>query len=206
MDGSAFTDKVALRYVDGEWVEVPKTREERMAISFRTGKTLAEIGAEHGITRERVRQLLKKLGITGNGGGVQARKRKKVASRAASLDEKSMKRYGMTREEIRRAKGTYGRRIVDTYRFHKHNAIGTLKAEWDLLFVDWLACWVASGHMAERGRGRGYYMVRKDRRLPYRVGNIEVIRGSEFQSRVRMEEYAQGRGMIHWARGTGAYA
>lgn len=48
-------------------------REIEMTILYKEGKTLQEIGDLYGITRERVRQLLKRHGITGSDGGLSKR-------------------------------------------------------------------------------------------------------------------------------------
>lgn len=41
-------------------------REIEMANRYKSGETLQEIANDYGITRERVRQLLKRVGITGS--------------------------------------------------------------------------------------------------------------------------------------------
>lgn len=61
------------------------------------------------------------------------------------------------------------------YRDHKHNAkmkgIG-----FELSFEQWLEIWKASGHLAERGRRRGQYvMARLGDRGPYAIDNVKII-------------------------------
>lgn len=45
-------------------------RADRMALMYRQGVTLAKIGNQYGLTRERVRQIIGKTGITAAEGGV----------------------------------------------------------------------------------------------------------------------------------------
>lgn len=61
----------------------PGKREQDMVAAYKAGQTLEEIGACHGVTRERVRQLIKKTeGVVFGGGRLQAEKR--AAEKAAS--------------------------------------------------------------------------------------------------------------------------
>ncbi len=54
----------------------PSERALAMATLYRDdGKTLEEIGAQYGITRERVRQLIEPLGLTGADSGYRRRGR-----------------------------------------------------------------------------------------------------------------------------------
>ena len=46
----------------------------------------------------------------------------------------------------------------------------------ELTFDEWLAIWEASGHLHERGRGRGKYcMARDGDKGPYAVGNVKIV-------------------------------
>lgn len=59
-----------------------------------------------------------------------------------------------------------------------------------LTFTEWLQIWNSSGHLSERGRGRGRYcMARFQDKGPYAVGNVKIIRNEENSSeRVCSEE------------------
>lgn len=47
---------------------------------------------------------------------------------------------------------------------------------WGLTFEDWLKIWEDSGHLADRGRGRGKYcMARNGDQGSYVVGNVTII-------------------------------
>ena len=46
--------------------------------------------------------------------------------------------------------------------------------QWQLTFDEWLSWWAATGHYAERGRGRGYYVMSRINDVgPYSLSNIE---------------------------------
>ncbi|HXU06315.1 MAG TPA: hypothetical protein VN903_35410 [Polyangia bacterium] len=63
--------------------------------------------------------------------------------------------------------------------------------EFRLTFEEWLAVWVESSHLDERGLG-GYVMARENDRGPYAVGNVKIItqrdNNTEFFSRKTPEE------------------
>jgi hypothetical protein len=61
------------------------------------------------------------------------------------------------------------------YTDQKKNA-GTRGIPFWLTFEEWLGIWKASGHLAERGRRRGQYvMARFGDRGAYETGNVEII-------------------------------
>lgn len=61
------------------------------------------------------------------------------------------------------------------YQFQRSNAKRRGIA-WDFSFDSWLAVWVASGHFAQRGRGRGkYVMARRGDIGPYSPTNVEIV-------------------------------
>lgn len=62
--------------------EATDDRNRIIAILFTQGETLAEIGARYGISRERVRQILKKRGFSAVDGGTRIR----VRNRSLGLD------------------------------------------------------------------------------------------------------------------------
>lgn len=77
---------------------VARQRADAMAEMYAAGKTLAEIGFEYGVSRERVRQIIGKVGMSyANGRGIHFAKLH--AERAALLDERYMARSGCTREQ-----------------------------------------------------------------------------------------------------------
>lgn len=52
----------------------------------------------------------------------------------------------------------------------KHRGIG-----WDLSFEEWHLIWIESGHLHERGKGRGKYVMARHNDIgPYKIGNVRV--------------------------------
>ena len=68
-------------------------RTRQFVEQFRAGKTLAEIGEEAGISRERVRQVLSRAGYGRRDGGASLKTRRREEAAVALLNE------GFTREE-----------------------------------------------------------------------------------------------------------
>lgn len=152
-------------------------RSERMAALYRQGKTLEQIGAEYGITRERVRQIINKHhGPTGKQGGkakVAKDRRKQVY---AARDARSMKQWGCPWSQyvlLRDAK-----KPVRAFHSQRQNA-ATRGIGWELNLWQWWTIWQESGHWEERGRGAGYGMCRKNDTGPYSVGNVYIATGVE---------------------------
>lgn len=157
---------------DAEWV-----------LLYRDGKTLAEIGAQYGVTREYVRQQLAKLGLSRLDGGMAMRslskigdqlKRKEAAE--AHRARRDFEKWGMTTEAIsaisplpRGHTGHPFRKFVEQRRNAKVRDIG-----WELTFAQWWGIWQESGHWGERGRGQGYCMARWADDGPYSVENVYI--------------------------------
>jgi len=149
-----------------------------------------KIGAEFYITRERVRQLLKKyFGITGCDGGQFL---KTTSNKIADAIEKSQKKerrdsirysraFKCTKEQFLAIHGEefidkkhrYGKRPASAYYNQKCNA-RTRGIDWNISFPDWWKIWRESGHWEQRGRGKGYCMTRIGDTGGYEVGNVEI--------------------------------
>lgn len=69
-------------------------------------KTLEEIGIQFGLTRERIRQRLKRAGVTGKHGGSSLRSSSRGVLQAQALqkhrEKRCQKKWGVTPEEYRR--------------------------------------------------------------------------------------------------------
>lgn len=155
----------------------PSERSERMASLYKSGQTLEQIGAEYGVTRERVRQIIKKHhGLTAKHGGASKTTKEKRKKFYADRDARSMKKWGCPWSQyvILRDMGSptaaYSRQRVNA----AHRGI-----EWDLTLWQWWTIWQESGHWDERGRGRAYQMCRIRDSGPYSVGNVYIATGVE---------------------------
>lgn len=153
------------------------SRAVEFAKLYREGKTLEEIGQLHGVTRERVRQIMTKhIGIRANDGGKHKIAQKKERERNAKRDAKSFKKWGCKWADYVRLRALHG----PTLRFasQRQNAIRRGIA-WELTLWQWWQIWEKSGRWHERGRGRGYCMCRLNHTGPYAVDNVYIATGVE---------------------------
>ena len=68
------------------------------------------------------------------------------------------------------------RSLRQDYDIHRRRA-GYRGVEFKLTFEEWLKIWEDSGHLYERGKGTGsYVMGRHGDKGPYAVGNVTIIR------------------------------
>lgn len=165
-------------------------RDARIVAAFKSGLTLAEVGAmvEPPISRERVRQILVKAGIDTVEGG----------SRIRSFVRKSHKRrtttphgetwspvYGCSYNDARLINGEHNLSkrgcIAQVFWTFRHNCIQH-GIEWDMTFPQWWKIWCDSGHWDKRGIGRGYLMLRIGGCGPVSPDNVEVRRNDHAQS------------------------
>lgn len=69
--------------------------------------------------------------------------------------------------------------LKSAYKVQKNGAKGR-EIEFLLTFEEWLKIWVDSGHLYERGRNRGQYvMLRSGDKGPYSVENVRIALNSE---------------------------
>jgi len=181
------------------------TRGEIFAAMYRGGKTLQQIGNKFGITRERVRQVLFKIGVSCSEGGRAVRTIENRRRRSVELDQKYIRKYGCTRREyaIVRASAPSGSgaRPTDAYQQHKCNARRRGIA-FHLTLAEWWAIWQASGKWNERVRKKyGYAMCRFNDNGAYELGNVYIARLDDnvrdYQSRRHGKSYPhQGEAYI----------
>ena len=150
-------------------------------------KTLESIGAHHGITRERVRQILKKMGVRFEDGRLHKAhadaKISRVALREKTRQEKremqclqitectTEQYYALTGEYWLNDKTKTAKRYTQQKRFAMQRAV-----QWDLTFPQWWGIWAASGKYHLRGRHKYcYVMSRIGDTGPYALGNVKII-------------------------------
>lgn len=154
---------------------------------YRNGETLAAIGADHGITRERVRQVLslhKGVDSTDGGAFVRAtRKRAKVDNRR---EAEAWAKWGCSRADYL-ALQQMGKELTAKGVGRERQPIGAFIAQkrsahtrgiaWGLTLWQWWTIWQESGRWEERGRGSGYMMCRKGDAGGYTVDNVFIATG-----------------------------
>ena len=151
----------------------PAERTEAMAALYRSGKTFREIGDEYSLTRERVRQLLAKAGITSADGGrsvLKARRdaESRQARRQARSDAYWVKTVGMTRKELLDIPAGM-RKAYSNQRGHAINR----GIPWELTLAEWLEIWKRSRKWSRRGRSaEAYVMCRIRYSEPFAPNNV----------------------------------
>lgn len=158
------------------------------------GKTLAEIGDQYGITRERVRQLFKRAyGETPMSMRYIETAYKKVKNKHQYREQCALNYYGVSYDVVcsfgdPKQKGS----IPYAFRSQKNNAKHRGIA-WDLSLVEWTDIWKRSGHLSERGQGKGrYVMSRIADQGGYSVGNVVIQTHSENSTEARAMDRARG--------------
>lgn len=152
---------------------------------YRRGMTLCEIGDVFGVTRERVRQVIKRyFGLDREHGGQAIKSLLSVRDRVEKLaaeDEKRQRRYmakwGMTKEEciaVSDLPRSDNRHPIRRFECQRKSA-KVRGIEWRMTFKEWWTIWQESGHWHERGRGKGYCMARYGDTGPYSADNVEII-------------------------------
>lgn len=146
-------------------------RAEKMTAMYRQGLTLEVIGQKFGVTRERVRQILKSHGVEASEGGKSKAARMKATARQQRRVAASLAKFGLGPEEMQRwRKNGVLRAYVMQVKNADARAIG-----WRLTFAQWLAIWLESGKLEQRGRGKGrYVMSRVNDSGAYEIGNVHI--------------------------------
>jgi len=152
-----------------------------MIYEYKHGSTLQEIGDKHGLTRERVRQLIKKNGEQDILGGASLKAIFKMIPKAVAKKQRMEQRkfdvYGCSVDMFQKINFPF--KVSDRnsparkYLTHKKSS-NRRGIEFNLTLVQWWEIWQESGHWEERGRGKGYCMTRIGDTGPYEIGNVEI--------------------------------
>lgn len=147
-------------------------RTQRMVTMFEQGLTLNKIGCEFNITRERVRQILTRVGAHKKRAELLAPIRAaKLANERATKDARAFAKWGMPAAQLRELRDCGLKRAFTEQKNNaRHRAVG-----WNLTLAQWFAVWQASGKLDQRGRGKDCYCMSRIRDDgPYELGNVHV--------------------------------
>lgn len=168
-----------------------------MAALYQEGKTLQEVGDAFGLTRERVRQILRRAGVAKTSGGSPLRTKRRRAAIALQKrierDARAQEWFGCYDDEMLAlnggkrgwSKGTPASRFIMQRRNAQNRGI-----EWNLTFPEWMFVWQESGHFDERGRAKSKYVMARYRDLgPYELGNVYITtnagNASDYQAELK---------------------
>lgn len=147
-----------------------------------------------GITRERVRQLIGKVG----GNEIVSARRIFIAAdkaRAARkpFSERYDKYFGCTKGQVRALGDPHENGSLPmAFKTQKNNARHR-GIEWRLSLLEWHEIWVRSGRLKERGLGKGrYVMSRIADQGPYSTDNVVIKTHEENSSESRAMDKARG--------------
>lgn len=171
---------------------VPADAHPEMVGMYKSGKSLEEVSAEYGITRERVRQILTARGVGRMDGGGTMKCLVKTTDKVDAIRARNERRevrcrakWGMSLADYQAHVAEYGSTFDPTsplgkYKQQRNNAKARGIA-WNFTFADWWRVWQESGKWDERGlRKDGYVMARwGDGVVPYSVGTVHICTQSE---------------------------
>lgn len=153
-----------------------KPRADAMAAMYRQGCSLEQIGQKYGVTLERVRQIVKKLGLSRYDGGQSRRAQARRSRAQSSKDARSLAKWGCAFDVyavIVEQGGTYA------WQQQRRNAMRRGIA-WELSLHEWWRLWQESGKWPERGRGGDKYVMSRIKDSgPYAIGNVHIQTLSE---------------------------
>jgi len=154
---------------------------------YKDGLTLMMIGNKYGVSRERIRQILKKEGLTRNDGGQAVTAKATKRNKVSRSNELKQIRFGCTLDQW-----NYYRSLDDDYKktplFYFHIQKCNAKSRgicWDLTINEWWYIWQTSGHWSDRGRGK-YVMARHGDTGGYTIDNVYITTASENSSEYYM--------------------
>jgi hypothetical protein len=164
-------------------------RNAQIVAYYRKGRTLDDIAALAGLTRQRVQQIVHKAGVKAEEGGRTVRAQQRRERLQAQRDQRCLEKYGHTWSEHRqmlhydaleRRRGRKVSRTVNARFRRQRQSMRNAGIPWSLTLAQWWAVWEDSGLWSLCGRGKGpYTLSRIDRTKGYEMGNVVI---AEFQA------------------------
>lgn len=176
-----------------------RSRAADMERRYRAGETLQQIGTHYGITRERVRQILARRGVTREEGGQHFKTLQGREQCRQRREARYLAHYGCTYEQFwsvnprgYSVRDDYYRTPIGAFQNQRRNARERGIAWGFPTFWSWWQVWDKSGHWNERGRGHGYVMARHGDSGPYSPQNVKIVLATE-----NVAEYYDRERAIH---------
>ncbi len=145
---------------------------------YKGGRTLEQIGIRFGVSRQRVKQIFDKCGISSENCGVTARRDNRIARMRSEIDARCISRKGCTLEQYSYLRSVEGN-PVRRFRAQKGNAY-MRKIPWQFKLWEWWTVWEQSGKWSLRGRHLGeYVMARINDAGPYSPSNVKITTCTE---------------------------
>ena len=148
---------------------------------FTSGVTQGAIAADAGVSRERIRQILEKLGLRRCDGGAWLRATIREERRALRLADRYRLLWGISRSEGKDIRHAFGYAPFRAFLQQRKNATAR-GIQFLFTFGAWWAIWQESGHWNERGIVNGrhlYVMSRVGDTGPYSPDNVRIVTQSE---------------------------
>lgn len=184
------------RLIETRYQDEPRTRRriEKIAKGYLSGLTCTRLSSDVGLTSERVRQILRHLGIKRTQGGVSlraVRKRTVHAHERRRKQERLARRdYGCSYEDVERVISEW-RALSPAYRklpYWKHSSplprfrtfVESLRRRMrrpiELTLPEWWAMWRDSGYWKLYGRGpHAYHMEVRHPDRPITPRNLVIV-------------------------------
>lgn len=172
------------------------SRDENIRAMYEAGMTLEQIGKRYDVTRERIRQILRRIGVPPSAGGVAKRAATRMDARLHALDVKYLQRHGVDFATLKVLQGNGGTRA---WREQRRNALNR-GIGWHLSLGQWWGIWQESGKWERRGRGKGKYcLARYADRGDYVPGNVWVCEFAENCREAKSHAVRGAKNNIHYA-------
>ncbi len=172
----------------------PKYNVPEIIERLKRGDTLDKIGKEHGVTRERIRQVVAREGYSVADLHARLLARRKAATQKRLWTKKTrrLKRiWDLSVREYNAIVKKYGTSScagspLTTYKSQRGNALQK-GSEWTLTFKQWWDIWQNSGRWEQRGLGKtNYVMTRRDLSKGFTPENVIICTHSECSFYVRV--------------------